>query len=178
MTNQETMPVVSLTKLLISTGLSLVLAAAILLTFVLPAEYGVDPTGIGKALDLTRLSAAEAAPVTETTTTDSGTRQDSIKVQIVPGKGLEFKLRMQTGAKMKYSWSTEKGSLSFDFHGEPKGDTTGYFESFTLSTADEVSGSFTAPFDGSHGWYWENQTDTPITVTLETEGQYEVLGFM
>jgi len=26
----------------------------------------------------------------------------------------------------------------------------------------KMKGSFTAPFDGSHGWYWENESDTPV----------------
>ena len=33
-------------------------------------------------------------------------------------------------------------------------------------------GSYTAPFDGVHGWYWENLTDSPVTITLRTAGFY------
>lgn len=176
---EPTHPNVSNRSLLIATLSAIALAAVVLISFVLPAEYNVDPTGIGKAIGLTQLSEpAQPAPVAASVRSTSSTREDSITVDIIPGKGLEFKLRMAQGAKLKYSWSTDGGPLEFDFHGEPKGDTTGYFESYTLSKAEEVSGSFTATFDGSHGWYWENKSAEPITVTLETEGEYEVIGFM
>ncbi|MFT5531878.1 MAG: hypothetical protein ACI8WM_002119 [Burkholderiaceae bacterium] len=42
-------------KLLRSTGIALVTAAALLVTVVLPAEYGIDPTGIGRTLGLTAM---------------------------------------------------------------------------------------------------------------------------
>jgi hypothetical protein len=41
--------------LLRSTLLALAVAAALLVTVVLPAEYAIDPTGIGRVLGLTRM---------------------------------------------------------------------------------------------------------------------------
>jgi hypothetical protein len=43
------------------TGLAVAIAAVILFTMILPAEYGIDPTGIGRHLGLTSLSAGPAA---------------------------------------------------------------------------------------------------------------------
>lgn len=54
-------------QLVRSTVVALAVAGAILMTVVLPAEYGVDPTGIGRVLGLTQMGeiksrlAAEAA---------------------------------------------------------------------------------------------------------------------
>jgi hypothetical protein len=42
-------------QLLKSTAIAIVVAAVILLTVVLPAEYGIDPTGVGRALQLTQM---------------------------------------------------------------------------------------------------------------------------
>ncbi len=42
-------------QLLRSTGIAIVAAAAILVTVVLPAEYNVDPTGLGKAFGLAEM---------------------------------------------------------------------------------------------------------------------------
>lgn len=42
-------------QLLRSTLIALAVAAAILVAFVLPSEYGIDPTGVGTALGLTRM---------------------------------------------------------------------------------------------------------------------------
>jgi hypothetical protein len=52
----------SLKKLLTATGIALVVAIAVLVAFVLPAEYGIDPLGTGRALRLTDLANATAQP--------------------------------------------------------------------------------------------------------------------
>jgi hypothetical protein len=77
---------------------------------------------------------------------------------------------------MTFEWMTDGEPLYYDLHGEPEGDTTGYFESYTIATNSEVKGSFTAPFAGSHGWYWKNKSDKPIAVQLMVKGEYEVIG--
>lgn len=46
-------------KLLIGSAVALGAAAVALVVFVLPAEYGIDPTGAGKALGLTKLAGEE-----------------------------------------------------------------------------------------------------------------------
>jgi hypothetical protein len=43
-------------RILIGSAVALAVAAAGLVVFVLPAEYGIDPTGVGSALGLTKLS--------------------------------------------------------------------------------------------------------------------------
>ena len=100
----------------------------------------------------------------------------TIEVVVPAGRGVEYKFAMQQYAKMTYEWLTDGEALYFDLHGEPEGDTTGYFESYTIATSNEMKGSFTAPFAGSHGWYWKNETDNPIAVQLLVKGQYEVIG--
>lgn len=45
----------STARLLRSTGIAIVTAAALLVAVVLPSEYGIDPTGIGSALNLTEM---------------------------------------------------------------------------------------------------------------------------
>ena len=47
-------------RLLRSTAIAVVAAAAILVTVVLPAEYGIDPTGIGRPLGLTDMGELKA----------------------------------------------------------------------------------------------------------------------
>jgi hypothetical protein len=44
-------------RIVLSVGLALVVAAIVLVVAVLPAEYGIDPTGIGRALGLDELKA-------------------------------------------------------------------------------------------------------------------------
>jgi hypothetical protein len=103
-------------------------------------------------------------------------RKDEATVVVPAGGGIEYKFRMNQYAKLVYEWKTDGAPLYYDFHGEPKGDSTGYFESYAIATNAGVKGSVTVPFDGVHGWYWKNTADQDVTVTLKTEGMYEVIG--
>ena len=167
------------TQTLIKASIFAGLFGALVLTIViLPAEYNIDPTGLGANLGLTRL--ANATPVSQVKPASVGQtgkyQEDHVEITVPAGKGLEYKFSAQKGESIRYSWETTGGELFFDFHGEPKGDTTGYFQSYTVSTSDRVRGSLTAPFEGSHGWYWENKGNSPITVFVQIEGIYELIG--
>lgn len=48
-------------QLLRSTVLALIVAAILLVTCILPAEYGVDPTGIGRMIGLTQMGETKRA---------------------------------------------------------------------------------------------------------------------
>lgn len=98
---------------------------------------------------------------------------ETITVLIPAQGGKEYKLNLLKGAKLAYQWSASESELYFDFHGEPKGDTSGYFESFEIATKPQSSGVLVAPFDGTHGWYWKNTQDFPVKVLLNVKGQYQ-----
>ena len=52
-------------QLVRSTVVALAVAGAILMTVVLPAEYGVDPTGVGRVLGLTQMGEIKSRLATE-----------------------------------------------------------------------------------------------------------------
>tara|TARA_R110001592_G_scaffold351255_1_gene648278 strand:- start:107 stop:676 length:570 start_codon:yes stop_codon:yes gene_type:complete len=167
------------TKTLIKASTFAAIFGILVLIFtILPAEYNIDPTGVGAALGLTKLANAdEVKPDVPQSKGSAGEFQEhSTSITVVAGAGLEYKFNILKGDAVRYMWKTEGNALFFDFHGEPKGDTTGFFESYTVSTANQVSGTFTAPFDGSHGWYWENKSSVPVTVSLRVEGDFELIG--
>ena len=158
-------------------------AVLIVVCIVLPAEYNVDPTGAGGALGLIQLAqASERIEISDDSSKDSfvisaGKRSDSVDIVIPAGRGLEYKLIMEKHTHLEYQWSTVSGeALYFDFHGEPKGDTTGYFESFAITTSSNMKGSLTTPFAGSHGWYWKNKSDSDVVVQLSIAGHYRIKG--
>lgn len=172
-----TQHVVSVKTLIKSSIAATLIALIVFVCFILPAEYNIDPTHIGHKLGLTALAHRrdESAPIAQQTVSASQGQQ-VIEVSVPAGKGIEYKFHMSQYEKMTYEWLTDGESLYFDLHGEPKGDTTGYFESYAIATLKEMKGSFTAPFTGSHGWYWKNKSDQPVAIQLMVEGQYEVIG--
>lgn len=153
------------------TLLSIIFAAIILLTIILPAEYNIDPTGIGKQLGLTVFSEVKTESINNEPT-NIGLTTQTIEVIVPAGRGVEYKFIMEQFKKLEYEWTSKSTPLYFDLHGEPKDDDTGYFESYAIATLTEMKGSFTTPFAGSHGWYWKNTTDAPITVKLIVKGEY------
>ncbi len=101
--------------------------------------------------------------------------KDTISITIPARGDKEYKLYLVNGATFEYEWETNGEALFFDFHGEPAGDTTGYFKSFKKSTESRSSGSLTTIFEGPHGWYWRNKTELPVTITLKAKGDYKRL---
>ena len=99
--------------------------------------------------------------------------KDTITVTIPARGDKEYKLSLEKDATFEYEWQTNSAELFFDFHGEPKGDTTGYFKSYRKSTDSQSNGSLTATFEGTHGWYWKNNNSFPVTITLKVKGEYQ-----
>ncbi len=169
----------SKTSLLKSVLVSMVIAVSILITVILPAEFGIDHTGIGSILGLDALNNpnGSTAIISRSGEGDLEFRQDEVDVLIPANSGLEYKFFLEMHSNINYEWSSSS-PLYFDMHGEPEGDTTGYFESYGASTTDGMKGSVTVPFAGSHGWYWRNDTDENISISLKTLGNYNVIGFL
>ena len=101
--------------------------------------------------------------------------QDTIAIVIPARSGKEYKLHLAEGQIFEYAWKTDGAALFFDFHGEPAGDTSGYFESFEESTSNQSSGSLTAKFSGTHGWYWKNEGNEAVSIELKVKGDYRRL---
>ena len=162
---------------------ALLIAAAILVLFVLPAEFGIDPTGVGRRLGIKALSTHASATGRSSVPHPSPVwnrntpyRSDELFVTLAPNKGAEIKALMRAGGRFVFSWSAEGGSVNFDLHGEEVNAGKDEFTSY-LKGKDRSSGhgEFVAPFDGNHGWYWRNRSDRPITVRVKTSGYYEKL---
>jgi hypothetical protein len=193
-------------QLLRSTILALIAAIVILVTIVLPSEYGIDPTGIGQKLGLVEMGniktqlAAEAqadaqakqqvatvatpaasgkvtapaptpapAPAANSTAEAPAGKSDEVSFVLKPGQGAEIKLVMKAGAKANYSWTANGAVVNFDTHGDGGGRSIMY-EKGRGVPSDE--GVLEAAFDGNHGWFWRNRTNSDVTVTLKTNGDY------
>lgn len=70
-------PLPSRARILRQLGLALLVAALLLLTLVLPAEYGIDPIGTGRALGLTALK-TQRQPAPQAIATQTVAMQDVI----------------------------------------------------------------------------------------------------
>lgn len=178
MTAQALLVAESKRALLKAMTIALGVAASVLVVAVLPAEYGVDVTGAGRALGLLDLYAAQGA-VTETLTPapegpvfsrSDGYRTDARSLTLGAYGTLEFKYELDESAAMIYDW-TASDAVGFDFHTEPASNPDAS-ESFEKGEASTGRGAYVAPYAGIHGWYWKNNTDHDVTITLTSAGFY------
>lgn len=181
------------------TIVAVVVAIALMVCVVLPAERGIDPTGAGRLLGLTPMGefkvaaaeelanelAAEAraaaddsarSAVATNTPATASVRSDSTSLTLRPSEGREIKLVMTKGARVEYAWSSAGGVVSFEMHGDTANAPAGVFHSYRKGRgAASDSGVMEAVFDGSHGWFWRNRSAATVTITLRTNGSYSEL---
>jgi len=210
MTITAKVPVQPGPNLLKATIISILVATVLLVTLVLPAEYGIDPTGVGRKLGLTVLAATEtpievpspsessvvdaalsarnaseakkatmafgtsakqsfAAQALSVHGSSAAPKAESLTVSLAPGKGTEVKALLKAGDGLVFHWAAD-ADVAVDMHGERTG-VKGAWTSYSVEAAQRTgSGTFTAPFDGSHGWYWENRGAIPVNVKIEVSG--------
>jgi hypothetical protein len=121
-------------------------------------------------------SAAMALPGKTAITRTGAWRQDSLTITLPPHSGQEVKAHMRQGDSFIFTWKAVGGPVKVDMHGEHPNAAEGEFTSYWAEKEMEgAQGDFTAPFEGTHGWYWRNKGDTPVTVTVKTAGFYKDL---
>ena len=181
-----------------ATLIAAAVAALVLTTAVLPAEYGIDPTGVGRVLGLTKMGEAKrqavaAEPTAAATPADTGdilldpeptpsdataggsagAQSGEVTLTLQPDEGSEVKATMKAGQEFTYEWSTGGPQIAFELHGEEIDADDGAFTSYEKGTSAGARGKFRAPFDGTHGWYWENRSAAPVTITVKANGTFE-----
>jgi hypothetical protein len=191
-------------KLLVSTLAAMTAACVLLVLIVLPAEYGVDPTGVGKALGLTQLSAppvrnleirdviggnevlktislpdaGEPTPLPNPAVyQDEQAPPETRTLQVnIPADGqTEVKLKMTEGKVIVFSWAVDRGDIYEDYHGHDPALGAGFVRYEEQQEGSSNNGSLTAPFSGEHGWYWLNYNEFPVTITLTVTGYFDDL---
>ena len=161
----------------------------------LPAEYGIDPTGMGSVLGLTEMGEIKQQLAREAAEDElihgAGDQSfrlmddvfgffvgaahaqeawtDTVSFTLAPGAFTEIKLVMAQGNVVEYAWVAEGGRINFDLHAHGEGQSVDYDRG---RGAMEGEGRIEAPFPGEHGWFWRNRDDADVTVILQLRGEY------
>ncbi len=153
--------------ILLATLGALVVAIIVLVSAILPAEFGIDPLRIGQITGLNVLANGEN-PFEEKLEVH---RQDYVEFVLEAFQSVEYKYLMDIDAPMIFSWTAD-GEVYYDMHAEPAGLGEEYAESYEQGNTDRRMGSFHAPFTGIHGWFWENRSLNTVVVRLYSAGFY------
>ena len=192
-------------RLLQSMLVAVIVAALLLVTVVLPAQYGIDPTGAGRLMGLTALSGAgtrtieitdviggneiirtveisdagEPTPLPNPAVFQQGaepTHTETLRVPIGPNEETEVKVVMSVGKMILFSWEVDRGDIYSDYHGHDPALGSAFWVRYREQQAgSRGDGSLVAPFNGEHGWYWVNYNEYPVVVTLTVTGFFDGL---
>lgn len=146
--------------------LSSLLAGAVLVLFVLPAERGIDRTGIGRLLGLTAL----AAPPSPLRGERLPLRRDLARRVLGPLESVEYAYTADAGNTLVYALAAS-APVRFDFHGAPVTQPDAAV-SYSHGQRTVEQGSLQAPVTGVHAFYIENNGNDEVTVTLQVAGFY------
>jgi hypothetical protein len=187
-------------QLLRSTFAAFIGAIIILVVIILPAEYGIDPTGAGRMLNLTEMGEIKqelskeakrdhganlprsedpgiidrliSAIIGTAHAQEKRTWADEVRFTLKPGDTHELKLKMEKGEVAYFRMVVEGGRVNFDLHAHSGGKSITY-EKGRGSTGSE--GKIIAAFGGKHGWFWRNRDKKALTVTLKLRGSYSAI---
>jgi hypothetical protein len=190
--------------LLRSTLIAAATAAVLLVVVVLPAEYGVDPTGVGRVIGLTEMgeikmelareaAAAETAPgaapaqapavASAERVADSAPESAAASTSAPSSDEVNITLRPGQGREIKLEMR-EGASVQYAWvvdggvvNYDTHGDRPGLsYHGYAKGTAQPSDeGVLVAAFDGMHGWFWRNRGRQAVTVMLRTRGEYRNL---
>ena len=174
-------------RMLAVTWSALVVASLIVFGAILPAEFNSDPLGLGRITGLSRLwapreiafdTAATAVPLAREYR--SGFRADTIEIPLRREGDPTRGVRMNKDATLIYEWSVSDLPSSeefyYDFHGHTLTNTKEMtVATYKQATGTSANGALTAPFDGVHGWFFQNQSVNPIVVRVKISGFYELI---
>lgn len=161
----------------LATGAAL---AAVVVLFVLPSEFGIDPTGFGKASGLTQMANPLANETLERGRKRSNVlstgqfapepgASDHWTYELGPYEEIELKYVLDKDAPMTFAWRAD-GPLNFDMHAHPFDGGEAVTESYAVARGNGQSGRYVAAFSGIHGWHWQNRSLATVLLTLDASG--------
>lgn len=169
-----------------ATAIAAGIAAVLLVAVVLPAEFGIDPLRTGRLLGLTEMGEMKSVANASDTAVEAegdltldpepaltySLQSGEQSVTLAAGEGREVKAKMQAGGEFDYQWATNGPTVHYELHGEPDGARNGEYTSYDIGVSAGKQGKFRAPFAGTQGWYWRNDTKQTVTVTVKAEGTW------
>jgi hypothetical protein len=179
--NEHTSATASPSRRKLVIGSAVVAAVVAVVVFVLPAEFGIDPTGAGRALGLTKLAEPgmseeqiRGAKRTGVLTlaeqrTPRSDWADQWQVTLAPYEGIELKYTLDQGTGMDFEWEATD-VVEYDLHSHPFEGGPEMTESYAVDKGQQMQGRYVAAFTGLHGWYWQNRSMNDVTVTVRAAG--------
>lgn len=89
------------------------------------------------------------------------TQRDGLDLPLPANGEVEYRIAMQAGATLVYSWSANHGTVSCRFADQ------------IPVSAEKGRGAFVAQSSGWYRWRWQNPNSNSITIHLQLNGYYQ-----
>ncbi len=182
---------------------AVVVAAVLLIVVILPAEYDIDPTGLGGLMGLTDLNsdgtttfeivdviggnetyreveipdAGQPVPLPNPAVFQQAEVPPTLRtlaIEVPEFGSTEIKMLLPVGKVAVFDWSIEGADTVYvDFHGHQQGDSEYWVRYREQMEGPGGAGSLVAPFTGEHGWYFLNYNEVPVTIHLTITGYFD-----
>ena len=96
---------------------------------------------------------------------------DHWEYELLPYDSIEMKYKLAQGQPMIFAWHAAV-PVHYDMHSVPDQGGNPATESFAITDARSQTAVYIAPFTGIHGWFWQNQTLNPVTVSIHATGAF------
>ena len=178
----------------IITGAGLIVGVLIVVGAIMPAEYNMDPLGVGRLTGIARLWAPDEKAIDTNTAGaplareyETAPRTDVIEIPLTDflggakGSELEYKVAMKKDATLIYEWeavgAANADDIGYDFHGHttPEAGQEMTVASYKAARGLSQKGALTAPFDGIQGWQFSNFGDKPAVIRVKLSGFYDLV---
>lgn len=100
-------------------------------------------------------------------------KSETLTIELVGDGRVEYKIFMSQGDAVLFNWAVDGEDVYYDFHAHDAAFGEKFFTRYDEGRGVRRSGAFVAPYDGQHGWYWQNLEPEPETITLEVAGFYD-----
>lgn len=187
-------------QLVRSTIIAFISAVIVLVAVVLPAEYAINPTGIGRVLGLTEMGeikaqladeAANDKALSKTAEIAKTVRSEpevtptpstaTVQVETKPEWRDKLMLTLKPGQGAEVKLVMNEGQVA-TFQWVAKGgavnyDTHGDGNGNSISykkgrAVPQDEGELVAAFTGNHGWFFRNRNSNTVMVILKANGEY------
>jgi hypothetical protein len=88
-------------------------------------------------------------------------RKDDLDLPLAGNGKVEYRIAMQAGASLVYSWTSSHGTLSYQFANQKPG------------RGGEAHSAFVAESSGWYRWRWTNPGSDAVRIHLKLSGYYE-----
>jgi len=193
---------VSTMKLILISAGSAVFTILAMLLLVLPVNYGLDPSGLGAKLGITKILASLSSkranidaiklanpqmqgtvPVEAKKSVVMDEQSQGLPVQsnqsfelvVLPKQSLNFNFAMERDYELDYHWVTDGKPLYTELHGLKKDAKTKELKVFGKLKESRGKGFFIAPFNGAFSLTWKNESNQTAKIRLNFKGNYQLL---